>query len=576
MSLWGEHLRGLWLAGGCLLLAGFLALVALHEHVLRGLARHRRLREINEQSLARVHRRWGQTPHVDVRVAERDQSLARDIDLFGRASLFHLICTANTPIGVDSLRDWLLDPAAPAVIERRQRSVAELAPQLDLRQEVNLRGRLLSASRAGPQGLLDWAEGERWLAHRPWLKWLARLLPLLAAVCAALTLSKLLPPQFGGGVVLAAVIANVVVSVVWTGRIHDIFDRVSSRHGEVEQYCGLFELICGMPSTSEELAQIKGEIADERRGARRQVARLSRVVRLANVRRAPISRAVYILLQLLLLWDFHVLTLLERWQLAWGRHVRRWFEALGQFEALCSLASLAHDNPAWAFPRVEAEAPRVLEATGLGHPLLPDSERVANDVKVGPPGTFLLVTGSNMSGKSTLLRALGLNVALAQAGGPVCAAQLRAPPLAVASSMRVQDSLEEGVSQYLAELKRLKEIVDEASRRADRPGTTLLYLLDEILQGTNSVERHIAVETVLAHLVAQGAIGAVSTHDLTLAEGPRLADACRPVHFRESFHKADGRETMTFDYKLRPGVATTTNALKLLEIVGLATKREER
>jgi DNA mismatch repair ATPase MutS len=196
---------------------------------------------------------------------------------------------------------------------------------------------------------------------------------------------------------------------------------------------------------------------------------------------------------------------------------------------------------------------------------------VANDVTLGPPGTFLLVTGSNMSGKSTLLRSLGVNVVLAQAGGPVCATSLSLPPLALATSILVEDSLEDGVSFFMAELLRIRKVVDAASR-AEGEGRTLLYLLDEILRGTNTRERQIAVRRVLSYLLAKGALGAISTHDLELAEIPELAAASEAVHFRESFApgaEREGKPVMTFDYQLRSGVATTANALKLLDLVGL-------
>jgi DNA mismatch repair ATPase MutS len=275
--------------------------------------------------------------------------------------------------------------------------------------------------------------------------------------------------------------------------------------------------------------------------------------------------------QSVLLWDFHVLALLERWQRRNGQLVRCWFEALSEWEALASLATLAHDNPTWAFPVIanRAERDRTVCARSLAHPLIPADSRVANDVSIGPPGTFLLVTGSNMSGKTTLLRAIGTNVVLAQAGAPVCAERLSMPPVSLATSMRIHDSLTSGVSYYLAELMRLKEIVDIARTHPVDAGRVVLYLLDEILQGTNTAERQMAVRRVLSHLLNQGAIGAVSTHDLQVAAAPPLSYACHAVHFRETIHNELGRHEMTFDYKLREGLATTSNALKLLEIVGL-------
>jgi DNA mismatch repair ATPase MutS len=241
---------------------------------------------------------------------------------------------------------------------------------------------------------------------------------------------------------------------------------------------------------------------------------------------------------------------------------------LGQAEALAALATLAHDNPEWVFPTLEPAAD-TLEAQGLGHPLLPAANRVVNDVAVGPPGTFLLVTGSNMSGKSTLLRAIGVNAVLAGAGGPVCARSLQLPPVALWTTVRVQDSLERGVSFFMAELQRLKLVVDAAREQRERGGPRVFYLLDEILQGTNTVERQIAARRIIAFLVSTGAIGAVSTHDLALADAPELAGSVRPVHFTDIVGDGVDRPVMSFDYRLRPGVATTTNALRLMELVGL-------
>jgi DNA mismatch repair ATPase MutS len=206
-------------------------------------------------------------------------------------------------------------------------------------------------------------------------------------------------------------------------------------------------------------------------------------------------------------------------------------------------------------------------ARALGHPLIRADRRVTNDVEIGPAGSFLLVTGSNMSGKSTLLRSIGLDAVLAQAGGPVCAEALRMPPVELATSILVEDSLAGGVSFFMAELLRIRGVV-EAADRCHAEGRVLLYLLDEILRGTNSSERQVAVRRVVLHLLRGGAIGAISSHDLQVAEIPELQAASRPVHFRETLHPG-GETAMTFDYKMRPGIATTTNALALMELVGL-------
>jgi DNA mismatch repair ATPase MutS len=247
--------------------------------------------------------------------------------------------------------------------------------------------------------------------------------------------------------------------------------------------------------------------------------------------------------------------------------------ALGELEALAALAGLAHAHPAWTFPDLDADADR-LEATALGHPLIPPAARVDNDVTLGPPGEVLLVTGSNMSGKSTLLRALGTNAVLAAAGGPACAARLRLPPLRVWTSMRIADSLERGVSHFLAELRRLQQVV-RAAEAATGGGPVVCFLLDEVLQGTNTAERQVAARAILAHLAGCRAVGAVSTHDLTLADDPATSRLVRHVHFRETITSAGGRPAMTFDYRLRPGLATSTNALLLMELIGLSVPGAE-
>jgi len=277
---------------------------------------------------------------------------------------------------------------------------------------------------------------------------------------------------------------------------------------------------------------------------------------------------VHGIVQALTLWDFHVVFALERWQQSAGRRVRAWMDAVGVVDALAAYATLAHDHPDWTLPSVANGGAPLLHAKALAHPLLAGGVRVANDVTVGPAGTCLLVTGSNMSGKSTLLRAVGMNVVLAQAGGPVAAGALSLPPLEVHTSMRVEDSLELGLSYFMAGLARLKAIV-AAAGAARGTGRPVLFLLDEILQGTNSAERLVAVRTILVRLVADGAIGAVTTHDLGLAAEPDIAVVAELVHFTETVEETAVGPRMSFDYRLRPGLATSRNALRLMRMVGI-------
>jgi hypothetical protein len=565
MGVFGSTWRETLFAIGATCVAGFVYLIIRHGAVVAAEQRYQSLSTINEHALARVRRDWARLPTPPVVAEPSDPPLARDLDLFGRSSLVQLLGGGGaTALGRRTLRGWLLEPAAVEAVVARQGAVAELAGQLNRRQRFIELGRRLGDDVRPTERFLAWAEDRPWLAARPWLRWTARLAPLgLLASATAQTLGLLRVSLWAWILVL-----NVALSLLLARQVHAIFNRVSSRAGDIADYARLFALVGARPAQAERLRRLDAEMSHSEHGATAQLDQLARLLSLADLR---LSQMVHAVVQALTLWDFHVLDRIERWQARAASHAPRWFAALAEWDALAALATVAHDNPAWAYPQIcdPAEA-AVVSARGLGHPLLAASARVVNDVSLGPPQTFLLVTGSNMSGKSTLLRAIGLNVVLAQAGGPVAAKWFRLPPVLVATSMRVDDSLADGTSLFMAELNRLKQIVDAACRQqaAGHP-RRLLYLLDEILHGTNSVERQVAVRRVMLHLLDEGAIGAISTHDLALANVAPLDTAGQKVHFQESFSESPAGRRMTFDYLLRPGLATTTNALQLLEMVGL-------
>jgi DNA mismatch repair ATPase MutS len=344
-----------------------------------------------------------------------------------------------------------------------------------------------------------------------------------------------------------------------------------------EAFAGYSALLAAARSRSPRsprLVAIEARLVASGLDAAAELRRLRRLAELADARRS----SVHVLLQAACAWDLHLLDRIGVWQRRAGPHVAGWLGAAGELEVLAAFAGVRHDEPGWAFAEIAEDADR-LTAGALGHPLLAASARVANDVEIGPvgsPGRFLLVTGSNMSGKSTLLRAIGVNAILAQAGAPVCATAWRSPPLAVETSGRIDDSLAEGVSFFLAELSRLREIVDRASRPRGPGAPRVLFLLDELLRGTNSEERRTAVATVVARLLDEGAIGALSTHDLELATHPAIAGRFVAVHFRDELVESHAGPRLEFDYRLRDGLATTTNALVLLRLVGLGPRGTER
>ena len=552
---------------------GFLVLAGWQEQVARRLHEVSLLQLLHERQVARRCRQWERLPQIEVPIPEEKQALARDLDLFGPRSLFQWLCQAQTPMGRANLRDWLLWPADQATILERQRLVRALADEFDWREELQMHGLLLHATDTQPgrggaaDEFLEWAEGPRWLANLSWLKGVAWLLPLAIVVVGVTAVTGGLSANMAALFALCLLVISVVLNVIFTGRIHATFDRISGSTDRVRHYQGMLAVAMRLP---ERVGQVKvgpGGLRETSQQGLDRLARLHRILRIANARRDGFFGIIHLMAQLVLLWEVHLLARLEAWQLRYGGESRHWFEAIGQLEALASLAAVAYDHPHWRFPHIEPTAAGI-EAEALGHPLLPETARVSNDVRVGPSGTFVLVTGSNMAGKSTLLRSVGLNCLLAQAGSVVCARKLTIPPLEIETSIRVGDSLADGVSLYLAELRRMKEIIDRAQRL--RQGERrLLYLLDEILHGTNSRERQVAVDRVVQHLLAQGAIGMVSTHDLELAAVPGLQAHCQPVHLRETLYWEGNRRRMSFDYQLHPGLSTTTNALILLEMVGL-------
>ncbi len=550
--------------------AAFVWLLFKHADVHREQTQTEGRRRINEKGLARLERDWSKLPVPPAPASLRDDPVALDLDLFGPGSLFHLVCTAGTPQGRRRLAGVLAPPPGEAPssdeeIRTRQEAVAELAAAVDLRQELQLIAEEFTHTMTpgGPilsddDALISWATNEPYLLPRLWLVAATRLLPVL--IVLAIVGGLMVDP----GWILALVIlwiGRYVLTALTGGPLQPRLNSVGAKERNLRGYRDLFSLLAKWQPKSPELRRL----AKRFQGADTAMHSLDGLVSLAAIRTTPANPVA----QWLFLWDYHALYLMERWQERHGAQVRGWFEALAEVEMLASLATLKFDHPGWPFPTFTSEAK--IEARALGHPLLPDGARVANDVTLGPPGTFLLVTGSNMSGKSTLLRTLGINAVLARAGAPVCAAELRLPPvLVLATSLRVQDSLQEGVSFFMAELRRLAWVVERADALADAPGgPVVLYLLDEILRGTNTQERQVIVGKVVAHLLGRPAIGAVSTHDLSLAEMETLAAKAQTVHFREEFEESATGATMRFDYRMRPGLATTTNALKLLKVIGL-------
>lgn len=530
-------------------LAAFVAVAAYHARVLR--ARDLALRAVlfYRQGLARLEDRWAGMGQTGERFADPHHVYAADLDLFGKGSLFELLSTARTRMGEQTLAQWLLAPSSLDEIRHRHIAVSELREDLDFREDLAVLGEDAGVG-VHPDELARWAEAPNQIQHG-WLRWLARILALSAIT------SLVLWAYQGLAVPLMAVLLVEAGLRYWLRKPieHILYGAEHALH-DLELLAGVLARMEMGTFQSARLQWLQNKLRSNQEAASVAIARLKTTVDLSNSRGNTLVAA----LDIPLMYSVQVALAAERWRQAHGSAVRVWLRALGEIEALMALAAYGYERPADPFPEFPSSG-TCFEAEGLGHPLLPLNACVRNDVKLCDDVRALLVSGSNMSGKSTLLRAVGINAVLAMAGAPVRAGRLRITPLRVGASIRINDSLREGNSRFYAEITRLRRLFDLA--RGDPP---LLFLLDELLQGTNSKDRRIGAEGLLRALLDHRAIGLVSTHDLALTEIDASGNGhFENVHFQDAF--ADGK--MVFDYKLRPGVVTKSNGLELMRSIGL-------
>jgi hypothetical protein len=530
-------------------MAAFVALVLYHSSVRRTRECAERAATYYRHGIARIEDRWIGLGRRGERFGAADQIYAADLDLFGEGSLFELLSVARTNMGEDTLARWLLSPAAPAEIRERHASVADLRERLDLREEMAVLGENAHVG-VNSQSLLAWAESPNQLSQF-WLLVVALVFPALAIAAAVFWHIKGFATPF-----VLVVLAEAGVAYLVKRALSEAIYGTESAFRDLKLFTALLIRIERNEFAAPGLQDLVRRLSSHTLPASATLARLARVIDFADARNNPLLR----LLDVPLLYSLHVALAAERWRASHGKVIRQWVDALGEFEALSSLAGYSYEHPADPFPDF-VEGPATFAATELGHPLIPASKCVRNSVSLEGTTRMLLVSGSNMSGKSTLLRTVGINTVLAMAGAPVRAGSLRLTPLQVGASIRVNDSLHEGSSRFYAEITRLREIYGLLDH-----GPPLLFLLDELLQGTNSKDRLIGAEGIVRAFVSAGAIGLVSTHDLALTHiGGLPPGTLRNVHFQDDL--ADGQ--MRFDFTLRDGVVTKSNGIELMRAIGL-------
>lgn len=528
----------------------YLVLGVVQARFSRAKRRCERAAALYDDGLARLDNRWAGKGATGERFLDSSHPYSADLDIFGSGSLFELLSRARTRAGEETLANWLLHPAAPDVVLARQAAVSELRPRLGLREDLALLGEGVRSGEDA-QSLAAWATAPLWDVSR-WLRVTAMVLALLAVVTLILWIIG-----FGITPFLVALILGRAFAFRYRTPVGHVVSAVDAAGRDLALLSGVLGRLEKEQFTSPRLAELRAALDVEGLAPSRQIARLNRLIDLLDAQR----NVIFAPLALILLWPVQLAIAIESWRRSSGPAVVRWLDAVGEFEALSSLAGHAYERPHDPFPEL-AEGGTCFEGEGLGHPMIPESRNVRTDLHLSDQRErVLIVSGSNMSGKSTLLRTVGTNTVLAMAGATVRARRLRLSQLQVGASIRIQDSLQAGASRFYAEITRLRQIVG-LTEKAPR----VLFLLDEILHGTNSHDRRIGAEGVVRGLIERGAIGLVTTHDLTLA---RIADELAPqaanVHFEDQLEGGK----LSFDYQLRPGIVQRSNALELMRSVGL-------
>jgi hypothetical protein len=546
----GKHVLALrWVLAPVVVYA---ALAIWHELTVRSRTRAETAASFYRRGFARMEDRWAGTGELGERFRDPKHVYADDLDLFGRGGLFELLSTARLPMGENRLAAWLCSPASTLEIIERQKLVAELREKVDLREDMAVIGQELRV-RLDPESLTSWAEGKNTLPS-----------PVFRAV-AVLFAATFVAAIFY--FIQTTIIAPFLIVLAVEGLFHWWLKKraiavVGTLHSNAEGLLLFSTLLARLESeqfSSSRLAAFVRELRGTSRPASRSIRRLAQIVAWIDAREGFLMRFI----EIPFLYTVQVAFVAEAWRRRCGMHMRAWINVVAEMEALLSLAAYSFEHPADPFPEFVETGDRgaVFDGNELGHPLIAASQCVRNSVRLDSGTRVLLISGSNMSGKSTLMRTVGINAVLAMAGAPIRGNSLRLTPLRIGTRIRSTDSLQEARSSFYTEILRIREVFKTLDEQAP-----LLFLFDELLEGTNSKDRRIGAEGLVRALLDRGAIGLVSTHDLALtAITVALANMVRNVHFQD--YVEDGK--MRFDYKLREGVVEKSNALELMRLIGL-------
>ncbi len=534
---------------------GYLALTIWHGLILRAKGRAETAAEFYRKGIARIEDRWAGSGQTGERFKDANHVYAEDLDLFGRGCLFELLSTARLPMGEKQLASWLSEGSDVGTILERQKLVAELRDKLDLREDLAVTGEALRA-RMNPETLLEWAEGKSILPGGAIWRGVMALLAMAAGAGIVYWIeSGMLWPLLSVFAVEA-----VVLALLWR-RAHSVMEGVDCNAEGVLLFAEILARLEREPFANTHLKEIAAQLKNGGEHASTAIRRFARIVNWIDASDSGLAK----MSELPFLYSVQVGMAAEAWRRRWGAKLRRWAELTGEMEALLSLAGYSYEHPADPFPEfIEAESGiGFFEGEELGHPLIAAEKCVRNSVRLDAKTRVLLVSGSNMSGKSTFLRVVGINTVLAMAGAPIRGKKLRLTPLRIGTRIRSTDSLQEGRSSFYTEILHIRKVFDAANG-----AVPMVFLFDELLEGTNSKDRRIGAEGLIQGLLKRRAIGIVTTHDLALTEiAAAVGNVMRNMHFEDQV--VDGK--MKFDYRLREGVVEKSNALELMRLIGLET-----
>lgn len=477
---------------------------------------------------------------------------ANDLDIFGRASLYQYINRTRSDIGGQTLSHWLLQPSTTDTITRRQAAIKELTQKPEWRQQLQAYGTEKTITQTTHDRLEQWLQEEQQFLSQPGWRWARFIVPAIVLGAIALNMTDIISTPIRNYILLGAGLLAFYVSK----KVTPLHNKVSRMADELDVMSDSIRMIEETNFASPLLQDLQ-QVYQQEGKASAQLKQLKKILERMDLRYNPV---VFIPLDILLQWDLQQALALEKWKRDNRHHINGWFAALGEYEALCSLSTLHFNNPGWCYPALHKDH-FYIEANGVGHPLIDPVKRVDNDIHIHHSGELMLVTGSNMAGKSTYLRSIGINVVLAMAGSPVCARSFTLSPVELISSMRIADNLEESTSTFYAELKKLKAVIEKVNR-----GEKVFILLDEILRGTNSLDRHTGSAALIKQLIQHQAAAIIATHDVELA---KLEDHYPQQILNYHFDVQVEGEELYFDYRLKEGICTSLNASILMKKIGI-------